>query len=368
MRDRSRSFGDCDGDPAAAKPTSPEMRARAVCGAACAGSCVSGSCQTVCGDAQIAGDEQCDDSNTKAGRLRCRLSLQAFTRMNQLNRGGDRPELLHPAYEPIRTGVSRWRGGSAESGGFAGRGSLNLLLQLVNLDDLTGGTRASLSQGSPALDPAHPGAWSAGAIDWFLADPASIDAEVTLWPCSPARASRGALSLDAPQMALPFGRLQPGDLSAHLRAAVDAVPAPDVPAPPPAALARAGSFRSLGAAGSGRGLCGNATVSLAKFTEDLASGGISACVEPSQVLASQPQHLACLHVVWRHCASQGNRTMTPPAAARASRRCHSNLVSSGCNSLLDDGQWLHRQSPTACKPSFPPARRARRPAAEGLGG
>jgi hypothetical protein len=145
---------------------------------------------------------------------------------------------------------------------------------------------------------------------WFLADSNSVSAGLPTSVSAGALAARSlttgpadiALTLDiAGTPALLRAR------SARIEATIDGTPAPDVPAPPPAALATGLTvFQVMTASGANQGLCGNVTVeSLAQVPVPaaFASGGSFACG-----------------------ACSGSHVYTA---------CTGGSVSSTCNSLLD---------------------------------
>jgi cysteine-rich repeat protein len=347
-------FGDCDGDLSNGCETdlSSDPGACGACGKVCPADqgCTAGSCQAVCGDGKIAGSEQCDDGNTDnldGCDATCRY--ETLMRMTSLIvEDGAAPSYCTPGTNAFGkvfpAGVVDLVNSDLDDS--LKVASLNLMLEFSGLDDLTGQNQASISLGilSAALDPKHTGGWSEGAIDyWFLADAASIDAQGNPVAFIPAASlTGGELSADAAQVVLPFGGSTLELLAAHLRASVDAVPAPDVPAPPPAALAPGlVVFRTLTATDAAQGLCGNATVSsLAKvpLPHSFASGGISPCVAPSTVTCLSPPTITSHAYTWcgEHCGNPGDPDYDASGCDSCDPdRCHTNPVGPGCNSLLD---------------------------------
>jgi cysteine-rich repeat protein len=342
-------FGDCDGDAANGCEVDllQDPKSCGACAAACptGESCVEGSCAPVCGDGVIAGSEACDDGNANnldgcdAG---CRY--EAVVRMTTLSIEGDAaPGHCTPSTNrfgqvfgtAFLTLLNQDLADSVDSGG------LNLLLQLFELDDLTGESDPVLSLGilSADRDARHADAWSKGAIDhWFIATPGSIDAQgKPLALVTGASIAAHALTVDAPLLQLPFAGSSLALTNAHLRAAIDA--AADVPAPPPAKLAAGLKvLRTMSAEASGQGLCGNATVeSLAKIAlpRSFTKGGLLACVAlaecPSTTTASN-EYTWC----GEHCGNPGDVDYDPNGCTGcAPERCNGNPVGAACNSLLD---------------------------------
>ncbi len=227
------------------------------------------------------------------------------------------------------------------------QGSLNLMLDFRDLTDLTGQNDPSFSLGvlSGSLDPAHTGTWSAGAMDWwFLAGPGTVDAQGVPTELLPgASITSGALSVDPTQISIPFGGASIDLQAAHMRASIDSVPPPNVPAPPPSALASGlAVFRSMTATGANQGLCGNASLqSLAKMPllKDFAPGGALACIDSSAFSSCTTQPTITSHAyVWcgEHCGNPGDSDYDANGCSScAADRCYSNPVDAGCNSMLD---------------------------------
>jgi cysteine-rich repeat protein len=278
--------GDGFVDPSAGEQCEPPGTAR--CDA---------SCHVIgCGNGVLDPGEQCDDLNLTPHDLdgcdtSCRYEM--FLRLESLAIAGTAaPAACTPATNQLGTHVLASQGlsqinsslGSAVSGG-----SLNVLLQLLGLDDLTGvgdpnGLDVGLLSGTP--DPAK-GAWPGDTVDWwFLVYSQGLDAnELPVSRLSPGALVSRQLSAGPSDVTLPLsfgGSPAPLEVrSARMIASVDASPAPDVPAPPPSLLAPGVTvFQSLTGSGAGQGLCGNVTVeSLAQVPvpQTLAVGGATPC-------------------------------------------------------------------------------------------
>ena len=168
-------------------------------------------------------------------------------------------------------------------------GNTNTFVQFLGLADLTGaGSASQVSLGlfSGQLDMAK-GTWPGNSpIDWwFLADhttvaptglPASLFSNATLMG---GALTAGPSDIDMP---LPLG----GSAAllhvrgAHVSATINAMPPPNVPAPPPDKLSSGLTvFQTITADGTGQGLCGNMTVeSLANTpVPHVLTTGSSAC-------------------------------------------------------------------------------------------
>jgi cysteine-rich repeat protein len=256
--------------------------------ASCTASCMN----IVCGDGVIAGAEHCDDGNRQnldGCDAECRYEsvyrATAFTIMR-----GSAPSFCVPTANRLGNAFSQAVSDSLRSSlnSDIDAGGLNLTFQWLGLDDLTGVSDPSLEIGviGARLDPGYPLAWQPSAIDaWFLANPESVDAagrpRQRLKPASiqarilTAGPTTAAISVTFEGRA---AVLEVRDMRVRVR--IDDPPAPDVPAPPPAALAPGLKvFPSYSANQSDLGICGSVTVrSLANIDVPLPlTDGITAC-------------------------------------------------------------------------------------------
>jgi cysteine-rich repeat protein len=358
-------WGDCDGDSENGCET--DLSSDTACGScsnACpAGeSCASGKCQAVCGDGEVGSGEQCDDGNLNnldGCDDGCRYEAVARMTMLSIAQGTSPPQCtpttnrFAAAFHPGM--IELLNGELAKS---VASGSFNLFVQLLDLDDLSGGDDASLALGTLIgdLDTRHASPWSAGSIDhWFLASADSIDAQGKPLATVPASLVSRILAVDAPVLLLPFAGSHLELRDAHLRAKFG--DATDVPAPPPSELAAGlGVFRTLAAVGAGQGLCGNATVeSLSKvpLPKTFTVEGDIACVESSVCLVANGSHT----YAWcgEHCGNPGDPDYDATGCdSCAPDRCSSNPVGPGCNSLLDAIVGGCIVSPPDCVAAFVP--------------
>lgn len=272
-----------------------------------------------CGDALLVAPEECDDGNTQSldgCNAECRYEV--VDRMTTIAvQGTSAPNYCSPSTNVLGRAFSGTALGeiNAQLQQSLSDGALNNLLHFKGLEDLTGESDdAALSIGFlPAAPDLGNGPWPGGTpIDfWFRVPATSVDAERAPLNSLLGSLTTRTLSAGPGLLKLPLAISgAPSTLSiseAHVRASVDAAPAPNVPAPPPPALARGLTvFQSITGSGSGQGICGNVTVeSLAHIPvpPSLATGASSAC-------------LAC----------NGSRTYTA---------CAGNTVEPGCNSMLD---------------------------------
>jgi cysteine-rich repeat protein len=246
----------------------------------------------VCGNGKIEGTEQCDDGNTlNLDGCDSKCKYEMILRMIDADiMGGASPSWCTPTKNQLGnvalTSTARGQLNTSLSDGI-NAGTTNVLVQSLGLDDLTGVSDPALELGimTGVLDPAK-GSWPAtgNPIDWwFKVDPAGVDAT-----------------------GLPTGKLTGGSLAAKLLVAgpsdvnmtlvLGGVPAllqmrdarirgvtsgtPNVPAPPPSALAPGLTvFPEFTANQTGQGLCGNITVdSLSKIpVPEALTTGTSAC-------------------------------------------------------------------------------------------
>ncbi|HET7542028.1 MAG TPA: hypothetical protein VFK05_19310 [Polyangiaceae bacterium] len=279
----------------------------------------SGGAPASCGDALLDAAEECDDGNDKnldGCSAACRYEL-AFRMTTIAVQGASAPAFCSPSTNALgrafsSAALSQINTALQQS---ISDGTLNNLLQFTGLDDLTGASDdSSLAIGFlPAAPDSANGPWAGGtAIDlWFRVPSASVDAQGAALSSLSGTLSAHSLGAGPGLLKLPLAiGGAPSTLSmssARLRATLNASPEPNVPAPPPAALAPGLTvLQSIAGSGSGQGICGNVTVdSLAHIPvpASLASGGASACA-------------AC-------------------TGSRAYKACSGNTVESGCNSMLD---------------------------------
>ncbi|MBK7579734.1 MAG: DUF4215 domain-containing protein [Myxococcales bacterium] len=168
------------------------------------------------------------------------------------------------------------------------KGSTNVMIQLLGLDELTGTSEPSMELGvlSGGLDTAK-GTWpvdGSNPIDWwFKADPTTVDAAGLPTGKLGNGSIKAKLLLAGPSnvdltLSLGGSAAVLGMRDAKLRAAASGTP--DVPTPPPASLgAGLKVFQELIANQGNQGLCGNVTVeSLAKIPlPEALTTGIGAC-------------------------------------------------------------------------------------------
>jgi hypothetical protein len=346
-------FGDCDTD--STNGCEASLDTNQACGGclipcASGNTCMSGSCQGPCGNGTIDPGEECDDGNAlnlDGCDSSCRYELVLRTTALEIAVGSaptqctpttNRFGQIFPA--SVVDLLNDDLKGSIDTG------SVNVLVQLVGLDDLTGANDSSLSIGilSGDLDTRHPGAWTTGAIDyWFKASADTIDAKgKPIALVADAKIQSSALSIDTPTLLLPFAGNSLELTSAHLRADIDATPSPDIPASPPEKLASGlVVLRSFTANTGSNGLCGNTTVaSLAKvpLPKTFTPGGLAACVNPSSVTCLSPPTTGSHVYQWcgEHCGNPGDSDYDANGCTNcAPANCNSNPVDATCNSLLD---------------------------------
>ena len=270
----------------------------------------------VCGNGAIESGEQCDDGN-QANLDGCDAvcRYEVVDRLTALTlQGTSAPAFCTPTTN--RLGAQAFSGtflsalGSQIQTAIA-QATTNMMLQLIDLDDLTGASDAgelSLGFFTAALDPAK-GAWPApGTQDfWFRAHAGELNGAGL--PNDSLTASLLAHSLSAGPGLVHLPLSASGILTlrnTRIKATLNEVPAANVPPAPPQLAAGLNVFQTLTASGTGQGMCGNVTVdSLAHIPvpPDLASGGASACG-------------AC-------------------TGSHAYTACTSDAVDANCNSLLD---------------------------------
>ena len=297
------SDGDCsDGAPCNGSEVCEEVADGRRCnsgtpaadGSACEdGTCLAGQCKPLsCGNGALDDAEQCDDGDDQAldgCDAACRYELVLRLTGMEVVRGTAPAWCATPENRFGNTfSVEALQVINEDLNKQIAEATLNLMLDVLELDELSGGDDAALKLGVVAgtLDPRSPTPWSAGAVDaWFLADSTTVDADGKPTSLlSPASLAGGQLQGGESDIVIPLllgAQAAPlAMLRAQLRASVDAA-TPDVPAPPPEALASGLTvLRSIDGTGADRGMCGDATIdSLAKIPlpEVFSSGGAAAC-------------------------------------------------------------------------------------------
>ncbi|MCC6899285.1 MAG: DUF4215 domain-containing protein [Polyangiaceae bacterium] len=249
----------------------------------------------VCGNGTIEAPEHCDDKGTaNLDGCDAKCAYETVLRVIDMDiKGGAAPsfcsvtknQLGNVALTP--TALSTLNGDLQKG---IDAGSNNLMLQLLGLQELTGTADASLEVGllSGFLDKTK-GAWPTDGqnpIDWwFTVDEKGLDAAGLPTGKIGSGALKAKVLRAGPStidLALNLGGSPAvlGMRDAKLRAAASG--APDVPAPPPSALAAGLSvFQELVANQGNQGLCGNVTVSsLAKIPiPEALTTGVAACQE-----------------------------------------------------------------------------------------
>ena len=248
----------------------------------------------VCGNGKIEGTEQCDDGN-KFDLDGCDSSCnyEVVTRMSSVAISATAaPAAMNCMPATNALGAKALTGTAINQLNTTlttdvGNGTVNVMTQFLGLTDLTGVASAPFSLGvlDATYDPAK-GAPMNNPIDWwFLADPASVKnglptglfTNVTL----AARNLAGGPSNVSLTLNLGGSPALLTMLHAHIAASINGNPPPNVPAPPPAALAAGLTvFQTINGNGAGQGLCGDITVaSLAAIPvpATLAQGGGTAC-------------------------------------------------------------------------------------------
>jgi cysteine-rich repeat protein len=235
-----------------------------------------------CGNGVIDPGEQCDDGNRldlDGCDSNCRYEM--VTRLNSfVVQNGTAPSWCTPTRNAFGNALTSTLIGqlNPQIQTELNNGTLNTFLQFLGLNDLTGNTNGNLSVGflRGSLDPAK-GTWpSGGAVDWwFLASHNEVSNGLPA-ALLPASLSAHTLTAGPGAAVLPLlgGSFAAQQVQAH--ATIDATPAPNVPAPPPAQLAP-GLTVFQHVTGS---LCGNITVeSLGQIPlpQSLASGGSDPC-------------------------------------------------------------------------------------------
>jgi cysteine-rich repeat protein len=282
-------------------------------------------CKTVvCGDGVIAGNEQCDDGNTKnldGCDSNCRYETVMRLSRFEITRDPAPGFCTHQGNavgQSFSTEVAQAFDDNITA--TITGGAYNEFFSFGGLDDLTG-TDASnfeLAMVSGSLDPKYFGTWSPTTPDeWYLADTDLLDPK-TDKPTellAPAMIKSNELTAGPSSLLIRIitgttvSEFDSRDTS--IDASIDTSPAPNAPKPPPSALASGlAVFQSLTATATDQGLCGVATVASLATTplpQDFCLGP-NACQDSTT------------------CTS-GTRTYT---------YCGAGLpVGPGCNSLLD---------------------------------
>jgi len=247
----------------------------------------------VCGNGTIEAPEQCDDGNT-ANLDGCdsKCGYETVVRMVDLDiMGGAAPGFCSVTKNQLGNVALTSTARDSLNGDLqtsVDKGSTNLLIDLLGLEELTGTSDPSVELGlvAGALDKAK-GAWpvdGSNPIDWwFLADPATVDGsgsptgKLSGGKIEAKLLTAGPSNIDL-TLVLGGATAVLSMRDAKLRGVASG--APDVPAPPPASLASGlGVFRELVANQGNQGLCGNVTVeSLAKIPiPEALTTGLSAC-------------------------------------------------------------------------------------------
>lgn len=249
----------------------------------------------VCGNGTLEAPEHCDDGKSEnLDGCDAKCAYETVLRMidldimggaapgycsvtkNQLGNVALTPTALNQLNADLQKGIDK--------------GSTNLMVQLLGLDELTGTADASLEVGilSGSLDTGK-GTWpedGSNPIDWwFKIDPNGVDtAGLPTGKLGSGALAAKVLTAGPSQIdlmiALGGSAAVLGMRDAKLRAAASGTP--DVPAPPPAALgAGLAVFKELVANQGNQGLCGGVTVdSLAKIpVPEVLTTGIAACQE-----------------------------------------------------------------------------------------
>ena len=261
--------------------------------ATCDAQCHTIMATAVCGNGKIEGNEQCDDGNTfDLDGCDSKCNYEVVTRMSAIAIAGTAapaalgcmPSTNQLGAKAITNLALGQLNGTLTTD--VNNGTVNVTTQFLGLTDLTGVASApfQIGVGDAVPDPAK-GTPMNNPIDWwFFADHSTISMGLPTGLLSAALANRNltggpsnvtlTLNLGGSPALLTMN-------AAHIAGTINGNPAPNVPAPPPAAL-KAGLtvFQTITASGAGQGLCGNITVaSLAAIPlpAALAAGGSTAC-------------------------------------------------------------------------------------------
>ncbi len=253
--------------------------------------------KVVCGDGVIAGNEQCDDGNTK-NLDGCDSTCHYETQMRYTSFGfsGDpAPNFCVHNGNALGTSFSSevLKAYTQNIQATIDGGTFNGFLTLGGLDDLTGSDATNIQLGTltASLDPNYPTKWDRNALDeWYLATPSQLDSQdQPIEFFSPATIASHVLTGGPSAVRIHFvvniGYFSIDSRDTKIRATIDTSPAPDVPGPPPKALAPGlDVFQTVTATGADQGICGVVSeAALAKI--DLPSDfclGPNAC-QPSSV-------------------------------------------------------------------------------------
>ena len=273
----------------------------------------------VCGDGVIQGMEQCDDGN-KHDLDGCDSSCnyEVVARMTSVAISGNAaPSFCTPTTNALGTmaitSTALSNVNTPLQNGI-NAGTTNLMTQFLGLTDLTGVASSGFTVGvaDAELDPAKGAYPMNNPIDWWFLGVHSTFAN-GLPTGQLMNGSLVARNLTAGPSDVSLTLLLAGSpallemLNARISATINGTPAPDVPAPPPAALAAGLTvFQTITGSGANQGLCGNITV------ESLAQIPI-------------PQTLTTGTTACGVCANSHTYTYCGMG----------NPVGPGCNSLLD---------------------------------
>jgi cysteine-rich repeat protein len=227
-----------------------------------------------CGNGVIEGAEQCDDGNVHnldGCDAMCRY--EPIVRMTNVTISGTAaPAFCMPSTNALGTRVFTTTALGQLNMPLQSdiqSGNTNVLVEVLGLTDLTGATGSMLSLGVMGADPDPArGAWpmAGNPIDWwFLVDGSSVSGGLPVGRITGGSITARALRAGPSTVNLPLTLGGSAIIltmnQAQLRATVNATPAPDVPAPPPGALAPGLTvFQTVSGDGAGQGLCGNITV------------------------------------------------------------------------------------------------------------
>jgi cysteine-rich repeat protein len=256
-------------------------------------------CHTIvpakCGDNILAASEQCDDNNGTPHNLDgcdTNCMYEMMLRMSAVSISASQsPTGCNPRTNKFgtsvltSTAVGQLNTTLTDS---VNAGEVNVLLQMLGLDDLTGNNDSSLQIGimTAILDPAK-GTWpGSNPIDWwYLVSPTGLDTSdlpLSKFVTASIASKQVSAGPDDVTMSLLLGGSTANLLmrSARLFATVDPSTAPNVPAPPPTLIKNGVTvMQTVDGTASGKGLCGNITVeSLSKIpVPEALTSGTAAC-------------------------------------------------------------------------------------------
>jgi cysteine-rich repeat protein len=278
----------------------------------------------LCGNGTLDGTEECDDGNhLDLDGCDSSCHYEVVSRMTAITISGSAgpafciskgnalgtkaitSTALNELNPPLQTDVAN--------------GTVNVFMQAIGLTDLTGVADPHFTIGvmDGKLDPAK-GTWptAGNPIDWwFLVDPTTVSEGLPTGVLGSASIVGGTLNAgpSTVNLALNLGGT-PATLTmrdATVAATINATPAPDVPAPPPAKLAAGLTvFQTVTATGADQGLCGDITVaSLAQIpVPSVLTSGTAACKEGYTSCGSNPVGPTCnslLDVIVGGCSVLG---------------------------------------------------------------